>query len=261
MSAILKALKKLESDSNRHLTWRINVRSIGEKPSRVKGFLLLGMVISLALLSYASGIIDIRISPGGIHAFVSSIFEGYLSQTKEADRKPISRQDSATSPQSNQGMQTSPGARITDRKDSLLQSDRLSGGHTHSQHVQLRMEALKKMRSAQFGKDEPKPEMLNAHTLHVSAPPIKRTHPLNRVTPTKNLIGKDASTLPRLNDPTITLQAIAWAQDPTQRITVINGQILREGESLSGITIDGIREDQVIIRKGIKSMALVFRNK
>ena len=64
-----------------------------------------------------------------------------------------------------------------------------------------------------------------------------------------------------LNDDGIKVQAIAWSEDPQDRITVINGKILREGDTFEELTIADIQQDSVIVRKGTKSMTIEFRIK
>ncbi|MBW1699097.1 MAG: general secretion pathway protein GspB [Deltaproteobacteria bacterium] len=70
---------------------------------------------------------------------------------------------------------------------------------------------------------------------------------------------KSPISIPLSEDSGLTLQAIAWSKNPKQRITVINGQILREGERVEGFTIAGIEKDAVIIRQGETTKMLTFR--
>jgi len=46
------------------------------------------------------------------------------------------------------------------------------------------------------------------------------------------------------------LQAIAWNSDPKQRITVVNGRILREGSSIEGALVIHIDKNDVSFQKG-----------
>jgi hypothetical protein len=48
----------------------------------------------------------------------------------------------------------------------------------------------------------------------------------------------------------IEIQAIAWAGDPINRLAVINGLILREGESVDNIMVMHIGKDAVVFEKG-----------
>ena len=61
-----------------------------------------------------------------------------------------------------------------------------------------------------------------------------------------------------LEDSKLTLQAISWSQNPDNRIAVINGVIMREGESIEGYRIKRIGQDDVLVRLGQEERKLVF---
>ena len=54
----------------------------------------------------------------------------------------------------------------------------------------------------------------------------------------------------RSNQTNIELQAIAWSNDPKSRLAVINGSILREGESIDNVIVMHIGKDAVVFKKG-----------
>ncbi len=60
------------------------------------------------------------------------------------------------------------------------------------------------------------------------------------------------------DDSKFRLQAIAWSAKAHQRMAVINGRILREGESLDGFLVAHIREDEVILSDGGTSWRIEF---
>ena len=62
----------------------------------------------------------------------------------------------------------------------------------------------------------------------------------------------------RLDDEKLKLQAIAWSKEPGQRIAVINGHVVREGESVEGFSINQIRREDVIVNDGTESWQLEF---
>jgi len=62
-----------------------------------------------------------------------------------------------------------------------------------------------------------------------------------------------------LEDSSLKLMAIAWADDPKSRIAVINDRIVREGDVIEGMAISRINEDEVILRKGGNNWKLLFR--
>ena len=51
------------------------------------------------------------------------------------------------------------------------------------------------------------------------------------------------------NETKIELQAIAWSRDPKNRLAVINGLVLREGESIDNAIVMHIGKDEIILRK------------
>jgi hypothetical protein len=62
----------------------------------------------------------------------------------------------------------------------------------------------------------------------------------------------------RLHDAKLELQAIAWSSNAAQRIAVINGHIIREGESVEGFSVNQIRREDVIVNDGTESWRLEF---
>ncbi len=62
----------------------------------------------------------------------------------------------------------------------------------------------------------------------------------------------------RLDESKLKVMAIAWSQDPNRRIAVINGRIIKEGESVDGYSVTRIRKDDIIVGDGSKSWRVVF---
>jgi hypothetical protein len=64
--------------------------------------------------------------------------------------------------------------------------------------------------------------------------------------------------LKRSNQTQIEVQAIAWANDPKNRLAVINGLILRERESIDNVIVMHIGKDEVIFKKGGEEWKQMF---
>ncbi len=64
---------------------------------------------------------------------------------------------------------------------------------------------------------------------------------------------------PYRGDPPIKLQAIAWSENPTQRLAVINDTVAKEGQWIGDIWVERIHPDKIIIRKGAQRWELEFR--
>jgi hypothetical protein len=62
----------------------------------------------------------------------------------------------------------------------------------------------------------------------------------------------------RSNETEIEIQAIAWSKDPTNRLAVINGLILREGESIDNVAVVDIGKDAVVFEKGGQKWKQLF---
>lgn len=62
-----------------------------------------------------------------------------------------------------------------------------------------------------------------------------------------------ADNLDRLEESKLKVMAIAWADDPARRLAVVNGHIVREGESVEGYSVTQIRKDDIIVNDGSRS--------
>lgn len=67
-----------------------------------------------------------------------------------------------------------------------------------------------------------------------------------------------ATTYAKLADSSLKLQALAWSSDAARRMAVINGRIVREGESMDGYQINQIRQEDVVVSDGRQSWRLEF---
>ena len=63
---------------------------------------------------------------------------------------------------------------------------------------------------------------------------------------------------PTLASPELKLQAISWAEQPQQRIAVINGEILNIGEQISGYVVVNIRMNDVILQQNGTMWRMIF---
>ena len=68
----------------------------------------------------------------------------------------------------------------------------------------------------------------------------------------------EARTYARLTDAKLQLQALAWSSDASRRMAVINGRIVREGESADGYQINEIRKEDVVVSDGRQTWSLEF---
>jgi hypothetical protein len=61
-----------------------------------------------------------------------------------------------------------------------------------------------------------------------------------------------------VDDTRYKLEAIVWSNNPESRFAVINGQILRAGSSLEGLSVTEIGRDHVAVRSGGREWKLKF---
>ncbi len=59
--------------------------------------------------------------------------------------------------------------------------------------------------------------------------------------------------LSRIDESKLKLMAIAWAAEPSRRLAVVNGHIVKEGESVEGFSVTQIRKDDIIVNDGGRS--------
>ena len=86
------------------------------------------------------------------------------------------------------------------------------------------------------------------------AAPGRETPPANRPSAART----PEDNLSRLDESKLKVMAIAWHGQAARRIAVINGHIVKEGESVDGYTITRIRKDDVIVNDGSRSWRAEF---
>jgi hypothetical protein len=90
-----------------------------------------------------------------------------------------------------------------------------------------------------------------------SAKTVQRdTRPTPAAAPTKKSPSQVVRSYRRMEDSKLDLQAIAWSKDAKRRIAVINGHIVREGESVEGFLVNQIRQEDVVVNDGTESWQL-----
>ena len=77
----------------------------------------------------------------------------------------------------------------------------------------------------------------------------------------KSALKQNSRSYRRLEESKLQLQAIAWSEDAARRIAVVNGHVVREGESVEGFSITQIRKDDIIVNDGAETWQVEFRLK
>ena len=69
---------------------------------------------------------------------------------------------------------------------------------------------------------------------------------------------KPVGTYDRIEDSKLKLQALVWSDEVSKRMVVINGRIVREGESVDGYRVIEIHEEDVVVNQNGQSWRLEF---
>ena len=265
MSAILKALRRLETDENGIVAVKSNIPiKAGNRRSNrtLRRYILLGGLFLMAVTTFAGSYIYFRYPQyltARLPSFLMDYFptestpkvSGSLQKPAPKKPKPIRRQKKA--------QQLPISAR--DLEHPKMDTDHRIKTSSSRQNTPPKQDAALKNTEIQKAQPKSPGRESGRRTAAVSTvdrreskppPPAAQRAPLREKQPAPELISGDSS---------LKLQAIAWSNDPDQRIAVINGQILREGGTVEGITVTGIEKDAVIVREGAKTKKLVFRIK
>lgn len=70
---------------------------------------------------------------------------------------------------------------------------------------------------------------------------------------------QEPNEIPLLSDNSLIINAIAWSNDPTKRLAVINSAIVRQGQTIGGFLVVDIEENQVIVQQSDKKWRVMFR--
>lgn len=134
--------------------------------------------------------------------------------------------------------------KIPVRKNIIKRKDFTTSGQTRP----LPKPAPSKSRISRSQTADPKNPVRNQGRAALTPPTKKAKSPLKQA----------SRSYRRLDDSKLKLQAIAWSNDVAQRIAVINGHIVREGESVEGFSVTQIRQDDIIVNDGTESWRLEF---
>ena len=226
MSTILKALKKLEHDlpdkSDTHPGARkSNTRqTLGKRAKRFMRFHKSFWIFAgLIILAVAAGLLYFPIFPDSRKSVATSV--------SDQPDKVIKKTGSAR--------QLEKQRQIPARAKEILPDMPISAGRSQKKSSKKKV-SRKKVTS------------------------VKRTKSFKSTQPSlpPKILGSKPISVKTLEDSKLKLQAISWSENPDDRIAVINGSIMREGESIEGFRIEQIGQDDVVVRAGQDERKLVF---
>ncbi len=272
MSTILKALKRIDQttpppedlqtwppkiDTKKVVTARIH--KIWRYRKVYSALILTVMMIAAGWLVYsqkhwlASKILPGKTSANG-PIYHAKIYPGSDESKDSVPKKapPLKRQNARSGARSepsptgvarpSRGLPRIPASQKSQKKPLLT-----SSGKTQSPGTNITAKSnISRSPMAGSGKS------IQSDTRPSAAAPMRKS--TSRVAPA-------ARSYRRLDDSKLKLQAIAWSKDAAQRIAVISGHIVREGESVEGFFVNQIRREDVVVNDGTESWQLEFRLK
>jgi hypothetical protein len=254
LSSILKALKKLENtypEQNGSLFRSQRIHLLKTTPRPARGFWFFTKWVFIIFTGVA-------LSAGGWLVLSRKPQEkplGWSAKKKTASKKsaqlPGKMVSTLNSPQ-----KETPATRLIEKSDSTKTVKKKSG---------FTRKPLKMTPDSEL-KNEIKPteprRLSDKNTIPVLAPKKmpetaieKAFEPEIRPEPSAELPVKQAG------ETRLELQAIAWSDDTSRRIAVINGRIVREGGTVEGVSIVRINQDDVVFKKEGEAWKQVFRLK
>ncbi|MGD8264309.1 MAG: general secretion pathway protein GspB [Desulfobacterales bacterium] len=280
MSSILKALKKIDEDTpsapkipslpktidaKRSTRSRIRKRFDLHKKYSILLILLVGVGIGVLFLTQKQLILA-KLFPTKFSE--SSESEGTSSDeiSKGFQSKPTTKstKSAKASPFKSQPAKQPPKKIPPKRKSSTNTADdrKYRPPSTTDQRLAKRP-SVKKMpetnASAYMPKPVPRQNVLKSRPPANTVVPPKSNPSVYSAPQSVKSTGRQSSPqYSRLSDSKLKLQALAWSADAAQRMVVINGRIVREGESVDGYQINQIREEDVLVNDGRKSWRLEF---
>ena len=276
MSSILKALKKIEEKSSRTDSFFTMPKTIDTKqvnkskarprwliPGLIAGFLIL-VVIAIAtinLFSQRQPIITKKF-PAGVSDQQEDSPASLLAKSNIFKAKMPPRSKSRAESRSMKAKlaknQTKSSPPAVDPKEMLAKARSIAPKATVAKQNSKLPAAVR----------SPEPETAPTHK---KTPPKRTTSKATaspKIAAAKSVpSGKPAAkakkpditrTYDRLDDVKLKLQALAWFNEASKRMAVINSHIVREGGSVDGYQVTEIRRQDVVVNDGKKSWRVEF---
>ncbi len=250
LSSILKALKKLESEApekSEIRSWSSKRFSQDTSPSRTKsglGFKKQSLIIllSVTILLVGGGLVVFRKDPGKLTTVTQRTEIKPTKQIPFTDQRALSKDPI--------------------QKD-LSPEKEINNFESVSRAGAIRSEPHQKPLEETPALDEKtdtKPDAPSA----LQKPPVlqpKDSKATENTEQNKTIDRFSSLPVKQSNDSGFELQAIAWSSDPKNRIAVVNGRILREGDSIERTLVTHIGENEVVFKDGIQEWRQLFRIK
>ena len=257
MSSILKALQKLESETlekGAGQSWLQNFNARQKSPGkqgRIRGKYLLALLCIGLIISGSATFLFISSRPPEIAitneddtpiraAALDGVNERGAPEPTPADGPVVSRDT---------------------KKSANAYSEKSSGQEARR---------VKAVSSAGHKKTNPFPEPLETSGTSMQPGAMENPNTALKANQEESLLnpGLEAMDDPpnsifakKIHNPGIKLHAISWTPDVKTRIAVINGSIVREGDTISSYRVYKINKDDIILSEGDELWRLAFRGR
>ena len=246
MSTILNALKRLE-DEDRAEAGRNIPASMAGRAAVSRKKLWLRLVLALAGVTMLAGAV---------------IFWGYMDQSSDENTPlqstPPEPKVAAAPRESTREAPTSTPVAVGGRAQEIPKAKGLRDRRPSKSTTQALVNAKTDMTAPTYVPPDPEGKTIQGRqprplpkgrpaTIARPSPAVPPSIPADRYA--------NAEVLPK---DTLQLQAISWSDIPGDRITIIAGQILREGQAIEGYTVIAIRPDDVILAKDGRRWKLTY---
>ena len=245
MSTILNALKRLEDEDRTEAGEHIPAAMAGRAAVSGKK-LRLRLVLILAGVAMLAG---------------AAVFWGYLDRSPDKNTSPEAvppePRVAAAPRESTRKASTSAPIPAGGRPQAIPQNQGLRGRRAAKSTTQARVNAKTALTAPTYMPPDPERKNINARStepLPEEQAALARPNPAAPPSAPQDAYAR-AEVLPK---DALQLQAISWSDMPGERITIIAGQILREGQTIEGYSVIAIRPDDVILEKAGKWWKLVY---
>ncbi|UCD77778.1 MAG: general secretion pathway protein GspB [Desulfobacterales bacterium] len=283
MSSILKALKKIEEESPPPATFpslprpidskqALNSKTIERRRFRrtvIFVILLLVVVVAAFILYNQRRIIIAKILPSATtddrtsrEADSSGKNTVYRAKIRAASEKSVrlpSEENRKLKNQTKSAATDSSAKKFQTNKPSFTSA--AAANQREPKSITLRPRAQSELNATAINPLKKPASLPGAAPIEKSVAQKKAKAPNEPTAATaKNPTGKRSSKVSydRIEDSKLKLQALAWSEDDVRRMAVINGQIVREGQSVDGYQVVQIHEEYVVVNNGGKSWRLEF---
>ncbi len=262
MSTILKALKRAEQDcpnlcQKNTSSLKFNVRKTlySKVKRRQSKFFIsskrlvygMGLVIVIASASYLLFFGNINFQsnhpPRKIASQPSIMASAELNERKAPARQPVDESNTS----------------LAETQENIMDSKIMTVPFVEKKVLDL---PENNTTSAFETKHLGDPEKTSQSQIIKNTTPPKTSQPLSELEIKKG----DSNDIPASSEITqlkkgiLKIQAIAWAEDPTERIAVINNKVLEEGGSVQGYRLIHIGKHEVLLRHSDRNFKLIFKS-